>query len=292
MGKYTKNSIKFFENTRIQNGVKERRCSVCQEWKPETIEYYYLHNKKKPERGFTAECKKCASKRSQEYMKKNYDKMFNYIVEWQQDNRDKTLSYMREFYQNNKDERREYVKEWINNNPEKAKEYRNEHRDHDITDVEWGNCKKYFNNQCSYCGLPIEQHKIMRNKKIINMDLHKEHVDDNGANDLSNCTPSCQSCNSIKNLKSIDELLESKLITSFTQDRYDKIIWWITEGYKQYIEEKPPYKITRKQNEGLSTYHFELWSVDEQRNMIECLAIADKKSGLNKYIKTLFKNPT
>jgi hypothetical protein len=289
---YTKQGIKFYENIRIQEGIKERRCSVCQIWKPETEEYYYMKNKSKPEKGFKAECKECTIKNTQKYMKKNYDKMFNYIVQWQQDNRDKTLSYMREFYQSNKDERREYVKEWVNNNPERAKEYRNEHRDHDITDTEWKNCKAYFNNCCAYCGLPIEQHKILRNKKIIKMDLHKEHVDDNGANDLSNCIPGCQSCNSIKHLKSIDELLESKLIPNFTQDKYNKIKLWITEGHKQYIEEKPPYKITRKQNEGESTYHFELWSVDEQRNMIECLATADKKSGLNKYIKMLFKNPT
>jgi len=53
--------------------------------------------------------------------------------------------------------------------------------------------------------------------------LHKEHVDDNGANDLSNCVPSCQSCNSTKNLKTLEEIIELKIIEKFTQEKYNKI---------------------------------------------------------------------
>ena len=55
LGKYTKSSPKFFENIREINGIKERRCSNCQEWFPETTEYLYMINKKKPEKGFQAE---------------------------------------------------------------------------------------------------------------------------------------------------------------------------------------------------------------------------------------------
>jgi hypothetical protein len=58
--------------------------------------------------------------------------------------------------------------------------------------------------------------------------------------------------------------------------------------YKDFIEKKPPYRITRKQNEGLKTYHWELWVVDEMRNLDKCVATADKKNGLNKFIKLLF----
>jgi hypothetical protein len=66
----------------------------------------------------------------------------------------------------------------------------------------------------------------------------------------------------------------------FNEERYNKIIWWITEGYKDYIEDKPPYIITRKQNDDKRTFHFELWSVDEKRNMVECVDKQNKKKDL------------
>lgn len=67
----------------------------------------------------------------------------------------------------------------------------------------------------------------------------------------------------------------------YKEARYNKIIWWTTEGYKEYIEEKPPYRIIRKRNEGLTTYHYELWTVDEQRNLIKCIRIGNKKKDID-----------
>jgi len=63
----------------------------------------------------------------------------------------------------------------------------------------------------------------------------------------------------------------------YNKERLDKIIWWLTEGYKDYIEDKPPYRIIRKHNEDKKTFHWELWTVDEYRNMIELISIRDKK---------------
>jgi hypothetical protein len=40
--------------------------------------------------------------------------------------------------------------------------------------------------------------KLEDHKNIYNQDLHKEHVIYDGANDLSNCVPSCKVCNSLK----------------------------------------------------------------------------------------------
>ena len=60
---------------------------------------------------------------------------------------------------------------------------------------------------------------------------------------------------------------------------------WCNEDYKQYIEEKPPYKITRKQNEDKRTYYFQLWTMDEKRNMLECIATGDKKKDIMNDIK-------
>jgi len=223
LGKYTKKSPRFFENIREIDGVKEKRCTQCQEWFPETTEYFYMRNKKKPERGFNSECKKCTTQNTKNYFMKNKEIELEKRKKWKEENKNKNLSYMHKSYQRNKDFRREYLKEWHNKNPEKQKEYLNRHRKHDITITEWLACKKYFNNQCAYCGLPIEKHFAERNNNVFNMDLHKEHVDDNGANDLSNCVPSCQSCNSTKNLKTLEEIIELKIIEKFTQEKYNKI---------------------------------------------------------------------
>jgi len=51
LGKYTKRSPKFFKNIREVDGIKERKCSNCQEWFPETIEYYYMRGIKANLRG-------------------------------------------------------------------------------------------------------------------------------------------------------------------------------------------------------------------------------------------------
>lgn len=77
-------------------------------------------------------------------------------------------------------------------------------------------------------------------------DLHREHVDDDGSADLDNCVPSCQSCNSEKHTSTLDDWYNSSNY-KFEQWRYDKIIKWITEDYKKYIEDKPAKrKYTRK----------------------------------------------
>lgn len=288
MGKYTKESPIFFENIREINGIKERRCSKCNEWKPETIEYFYMHNKSKPEKGFQAECKVCAIKRSREIALKNPNRSKRKVEQWQEENKIRMQQVRKQYNDRNKNKIYDYTSNYYQQHPEKMKIYNKRHRKHDVSNTEWKVCKEYFDNKCAYCGLHISEHIQYRKGKAIYMDLHKEHVDDNGANDLSNCVPGCQNCNSTKSKKTIDEFLESKLIEKFTKEKYNKIIQWISEDYKKHIEPKPPYIITRKQNEDKRTYHYQLWTADEKRNMVKCIATADKKQGLKEYINKFF----
>jgi len=199
-----------------------------------------MRNKSKPERGFNSECKECSRKKAMQYQKENIDKVINDIMDWQERNREKTWEYSRKQYKNNKEERREYVKEWVNSHPDRAKEYgeNRRHKKHNINKKEWESCKDYFNDSCAYCGFPAKDHYRMYAGKQQKMELHKEHVEHDGASDLSNCVPACQSCNSVKNLKTIDEFFESKLIENFTQERYDKIMQWIIEDHKKYINKQ------------------------------------------------------
>ena len=232
MGKYTKRSPKFFENIRAVDGIKERRCSNCQEWFPETTEYFYMINKKKPEKGFQAECKKCAVKRTMKYQKVNIEKTKIYRSKYNKSKKGKIRKIRCEKIRGENGKNLE----WQRNNKDKMLEYRTkrQHKKHNINKIEWNNCKEYFNNSCAYCDLHHKEHLVKRNGKIINMDLHKEHVDHEGKNDLSNCVPSCQSCNSKKRKLSIEEWYNDEN-ENYTQERYDRIQKWLQEDYKQYI---------------------------------------------------------
>ena len=66
----------------------------------------------------------------------------------------------------------------------------------------------------------------------------------------------------------------------FDEERFVFIKWWIVEGYKEYIESKPPYRVIREKNIEDSKYHFNLWSVDEMRNTLEIIATKNRKKEL------------
>jgi len=47
-------------NNRLsEDGVPEKRCTQCEEWKEETLDNFYMINKSTPERGLTPQCKEC-----------------------------------------------------------------------------------------------------------------------------------------------------------------------------------------------------------------------------------------
>ncbi len=174
-----------------------------------------------------------------------------------------------------------YTAEYQKSDTYKSKHYSDNHRVHDITKSEERALLEIFNFSCAYCGMTLTEHRRKFNQK-----LHDDHVDYNGYNDIRNDVPACKNCNCSKWKHPMKEWYESQEFYSI--DKYNKIIWWVTEGYKGYIESKPPYRIIRKQNEGLNTYHFQLYTVDEKRNFIECIATGNKKKDLNKDIKAHF----
>lgn len=67
MAKYTKKNPKFFDNIRINNNIKEKRCTKCREWKPEDNKHYYYKNKSFPEKGFQSACIVCSRLKAIEY---------------------------------------------------------------------------------------------------------------------------------------------------------------------------------------------------------------------------------
>lgn len=87
-------------------------------------------------------------------------------------------------------------------------------------------CKQYFNYECAYCGLPLEEHYIIYAGNLILGDFHKEHVDHFGSNDLSNCVPACKSCNSSKHDFEFNKWYNTDN-HKFNIERYNKIIKWL-----------------------------------------------------------------
>jgi len=237
--------LKYEREHRIIYDVDHKLCVICNTYKPATTEYYYKNISNSID-GLSNRCLECEIKIAKQWAKDNKERHNELNRKAFKENRWNIKNIRRE----NSKKRRENGKhdEWLLKNPDKMKIYNQnrQHKNHNIRKTEWNNCKEYFNNECAYCGLPLSQHYYTRNGITKLGDFHKEHVDHKGSNNLSNCVPSCGSCNDHKWKFDFEEWynLENK---KYSQERYDKIIKWLTDDYKLYIEPpKPKGKYTRK----------------------------------------------
>lgn len=204
----------------------EKTCFQC--GKTKSVEDFYSQNKTKTTGEkyvyYPPNCKECTIKNSHR---------------WQQRNPEKHLASNRKFYKNNGELARKNSKErnarwrdggglrkWQKTNKDKLQVYKESHRHHNISAEEWITCKEYFNNSCAYCGLPTDEHYIFRLGEKVKSDLHKEHVEHNGENDITNCVPSCKSCNSSKSTFSLEDwYIEEN--SNYCEDRLHKIYQWL-----------------------------------------------------------------
>lgn len=189
------------------------------------IEEFFYKNGNKTDGLFTF-CKECDKQKT---------------VHWQENNREQLLihnfkmnrkPHRMEARRINSKQRREngYYDNYYKNNPEQFKKYNQDrqHKNHDISEEQWGNCKSYFNYECCYCGI-----SEVEAKEKYGQYLHKEHYDDDGANDISNCVPSCKVCNSSKWKFDTDEWYPKQEF--YSEQKLEKINKWISEDYKQYL---------------------------------------------------------
>lgn len=218
--------LSYDESHKVVDGQLYKLCNRCGKWYLCTDEYFHK-NSKSPDNLFPY-CKKCNIKASNEYQYKPENK--------------KRCSQSKRKYQlkpevavkekNHKRKLREegYYSDWRKNNKDKVKQYNEirSNKKHTISKKEWGKCKEYFNNSCAYCGMTEGEHR-----KVFRQDLHKEHVDYEGSNNLSNCVPSCKHCNSSKRESELDNWY-NKENPNFNQEKIDKILKWINEDYKLY----------------------------------------------------------
>ena len=230
--KEEKRQKKIAETHKFVNGIEYKYCSYGNHWLEINYENFYYIEKSYD--GLHTYCKKCTSKKAYKWGKDNRERK---LVSYRKDSaRPERRQKQKEGMKKYREEGR--AKEWQQNNKEKIREYnknRQMHKKHEITKEEWENCKNYFNYRCAYCGLAVEKHFKMRNSELKQTDLHKEHVDHEGSNDLSNCVPSCHSCNSSKYYYSLENWYVSTK-DFFSEERLSKIHKWLTEDYLKYKE--------------------------------------------------------
>jgi len=209
---------------------------------PCTTEYFYK-NQKNSKDGLYPECKRCAIKRTQINRQENFEYRKQYDKKRYRSNPNKFKENDKKVQRAKPEHYKHKNKLWRKRNHDKCREYgkKRSFKKHEIVQVEWDACKKYFNNCCAYCGLHKDHHFMERGNKIEKHDLHKEHVIDNGKNDLRNCVPSCYSCNSQKNKKTLNEFYNPEN-PNYTYEQYYKIYQWIRYDYKNHILPKRRYK--------------------------------------------------
>lgn len=240
---------KYNKEHKIINGINHKICNVCKEWFPSTIAYFYP-NKSNSIDGLCPNCIICDRLKADQNRLDNIERHRKQNLERYRRMKDEWNDHCKEYRKQDHDKWKSYYKTYLKSDKgkEKCREYRlkREKKHHTINKNEWENCKKYFEYKCAYCNLPKEEHLATRNKNVINMDLHKEHVIEDGKNDLSNCIPSCKNCNISKHKRTLNEWYNPSN-PNFTEERYHKICRWLRYDYKLYIEKKKPKgKYTKK----------------------------------------------
>lgn len=244
-----KKYIKYEDCHDTIEGIEYKMCKKCLVWFVMNERFFKVQPGQKD--GFSSKCRSCQEEYNHNRYMRNREKEIANSKKWQAENPDKVEKYWRKQNEERNPHRIKYkreqaklsrerghVKRWCQENPDRVKFYmdKRQHKNHKINKTEWNNCKKYFNYTCAYCGLHISEHYYTRNGITKLGDFHKEHVDNEGLDDLSNCVPSCRSCNDRK-WKFPLEMWYNEDNERYSQERYDKIIQWITEDYKQYVEE-------------------------------------------------------
>jgi hypothetical protein len=227
---------------RINNSDIEKICSICGEWLPCNEEFFYK-NKSSGIDGFNPYCKECARRKSREYKSKHLEECLRKEYEYYHNNTEKRKLKIYEYTEKHKDHYIELSKQWRQNNKDKIKQYNYDryNKNHKIYSKEWENCKQYFNYECAYCGI-----SEIKAKEQQGQNLHKEHVNHEGANDLSNCVPSCRKCNTSKHTEDMKTWYKKQ--SFYDKDKLNKIHKWLDSDYKLYMQEHKPRKYVRKNN--------------------------------------------
>lgn len=213
----------------VKTDLKE--CTKCNKKYPATDEFFYkqkTHTKKNGVKyTLSSWCKECSRVRSYSFYIKNKEshlaqKREHYDVD--EKFRQEKLKKQKVIDRRNKETKKLYMKQWQKENKDKVYKYAKDKRgnkEHDISETELFECLDFFNNSCAYCGI-TEGEAYERFGQL----LHRDHIDPDGANDITNCAPACRGCNTSKHVSELNEWY-NKDNPVYSKRRYNKIIKWI-----------------------------------------------------------------
>lgn len=203
-----------------------KTCKECNKDFESSLENFYKNKKSKD--GLHSYCKECAKKKSKKWMEENDSRYRQKMSDRAKRRREseKGRDYQRAWSKQQKESG--YFKEWQERNKDKISEYADKramHKKHEISNEEWERCKQYFHYSCAYCGISEDIAVVDYGQHF-----HKEHVDHEGDNDISNCVPSCKSCNSKKWKHKFEDWynIDNEV---FDNQRFEKILTWLNFDY-------------------------------------------------------------
>lgn len=222
--KKRKPRVPYGDSHKIIDNIEYKRCGGdCKDWYPMNDEYFYKNKSNKID-GYHTWCKNCSIEKSRNRQLENHDDYKEYLKQWVIENKILHKEMKKDWSKRNKENLKESLRQWQINNPDKVainNLKRRSHKEHYITDQEWFECLDFFDKSCAYCGISEIDNLIRDGQQ-----LHKEHVDHEGANDITNCVPACRSCNSSKHTSLLNDWYnENNPI--FSKRRYNKIIKWL-----------------------------------------------------------------
>lgn len=218
-------AIEIEDKYKVVDEVKHKKCGECNEYHPMNNNFFYS---KKTLDGYNTYCIPCTFKRAKEWVERNPEKYNEQMKRKVQNKTDIQRQWSRDSA--NKNRLNGYNKRWARENKDKLRKYnlQRANKNHNISKQEWLDCRKYFDYTCAYCGISEEEAKETQRNF-----LHKEHVINDGADDLSNCVPACKSCNSRK-WEYVFEEWYTEDNPVYSMKRLERVNTWLKGDYMEY----------------------------------------------------------
>jgi len=214
--------------------------NICKDCTSKQKKRYYQKNKEhiiKKTKIWNLNNKERVKENQRKYVKNNRETINAHQREWgnRKENREHIRNYHREYSKKWRKGNEEHIKEYMENNKkirtEKRKVYLKNHRELSrratqrrnalkrklpatLTVSEWEFIKESFGFTCCYCG-----------KKLPLVQEHYVAVANLGGYELGNIVPACQSCNSSKGAKLINDWYPTH--KSYSPERESKILSFI-----------------------------------------------------------------
>lgn len=209
----------FMEIQRVVNGYK--KCNVCQKNLPYTKEFFYSSGET-----LRADCKECESKKTKIYYSKNAGFKRKYAREWYHEHCANNEEYKKKALIRSKNHRMtiKHTTKYKLACVRKSHNRRALKKDlpNTLTESQWENAKKQFDNKCAYCGKekPLEQDHFVALKN-------------GGEYTHNNIIPACKNCNCRKSAK--DFFTWYPKFKHYSKKRETKILKYL--GYTNGIQQ-------------------------------------------------------